>query len=150
MESNEIKFSFDPCGIKTQNKIIPLEEKGKKFTGLNGDEKLILKVQVDGCLKIKGTKCDWLLIDIEGNVAHFIELKGCDLKHAFDQLEHTITEISNPGRKYISKKFEKKKAYLVISHSPLSSAKLDNKKKEFMKKFKTPLIVKKNEIKEKL
>jgi hypothetical protein len=144
------KFNFDPCGTQTQAKIIVCKEKGKKFTGLNGDGKLILKVQVDGCLEIKGTKCDWLLIEIEGNVAHFIELKGCDLKHAFEQLKHTITEISIPGRGYISKKFEKKKAYLVISHSPLSSAKLDNIKKEFMKKFKTPLTVKKNEIKEKL
>jgi hypothetical protein len=144
------KFNFDPCGTQTRDEKIVCKEKGKKFTGLNGDKKSILRVKVDGCLKIEGKKCDWLLIDIEGNAAHFIELKGSDLKHAFAQLEHTIMEISNPGKKYISKKFVRKKAYLVISHSPLSRAILDNKKKEFMKKFNTPLTVKKNEIKEKL
>ena len=144
------KFNFDPCETRTQDKKIVCKEKGKKFTGLNGDKKLILKVQVDGCLEIKGKKCDWLLIDIEGNTAHFIELKGSHLKHAFEQLEHTIREISNPGKKYISEEFSKKKAYLVISHSYLSSAILDNKKKEFRRKFNTPLTVKKNEIKTKL
>jgi hypothetical protein len=144
------KFKFGPCGNKTQDKIIVCKEKGKKFTGENINRKLILKVEVDGCLIKKEAKCDWLIIDTDGNIAHFIELKGKDIKHAIEQLSNTIKIVSNPENSYIGKKFDSKRAYVVISHFPKKGPALDNMKKELRKKYNTALVVKEYEIKQKL
>jgi hypothetical protein len=144
------KSKFGSCAKETRDEIIVCEEKRRKFIGKNNNRKPILKVEVDGCLITKGTRCDWLLVDIDGNIAHFIELKGNDLKKAFLQLEKTIQRISNTNNQYISTEFTKKYAYAVLSKCPLRSNDIDNKKVEFKRKLKTGLFVKNNEIKQNL
>jgi len=139
-------FHFGRCGECTKDKQIVCREKGKKITAINKERRSILKIQVDSCLAIAGERCDWLLIDPEANAAHFIELKGCEIDKGFSQLGHSITVISNPAQGFIDRGFSKKYAYLVLSHCPINSAELQNKKKTFLKNFKTRLEVKNREL----
>jgi hypothetical protein len=136
------EFEFGSCGKETNDKIIVCEERGRRFIGQNDKGKPILKVEVDGCLEFNGKKCDWLLIDINGNIAYFIELKGSDIKHALLQLGNTIKIISNPiNNDYIKKEFKKKNAYIIIRHCPLNSPAIQKETKKFKKEYKTDLSV---------
>jgi len=144
-------FNFDSCGQSTQVSTIVCEENKRKFIGLNKNRKTILKVKVDGCLKkIEGKRCDWLLIDISANIAYFIELKGSDVKHAFQQLSNTIKIISNPQNEYIEEEFNKKYAYAILSKCPIDSTKIQNVKKKFREDFETELTVKNKQISQQL
>jgi len=143
-------FNFDSCGSLTQNKKVVCEENTRKFTGLNQSEKKILKVQVDHCLEIQGKRCDWLLIDIVDHIAHFIELKGCEVKQALLQLENSIMIISNPRNGYIEKEFNRKNAYIIPSRTQISRAGIQNAKINFKKRYKTTLIIKNNRLEQKL
>jgi hypothetical protein len=135
-------FDFGSCSEETKQKRIVCKEKGRTFTGLNKKGKPILKVEVDGCLKFEGNKCDWLLIDVCEDIAYFVELKGSEVKHALLQLKNTIKIISNPNNNYIKQEFKKKNAYIVIWRSPMHSAKIQKEKIKFRRDFKTILTVK--------
>ncbi len=143
-------YNFGSCGSVTQNKKIVCQENTRKFTGLNQSEKEILKVQVDHCLEIQGKRCDWLLIDTDDHIAHFIELKGCEVKQALLQLENSIIKISNPQNGYIEKEFNRKNAYIIPSRTQISRAGIQNAKINFKKRYKTTLIIKNNRLEQKL
>lgn len=134
-------YHFGKCSLKKKNKIIVCEEKTRKFTGLNQSEKEILKVQVDHCLEIEGKKCDWLLIDIVAHFAHFIELKGCEIKQALKQLKNSIEIISNTQNGYIQQEFNGKNAYIIPSRTQISSVRIQNAKKKFKNQYKTTLTI---------
>jgi hypothetical protein len=142
--------NFGKCGSLTQKKIIVCPEKGRKFIGLNRSEKEILQVKVDHCLEIVGKRCDWLLIDIVDHFAHFIELKGCEVKQALLQLENSIMKISSPQNGYIEKEFNRKNAYIILSRTQISSVRIQNAKINFKKRYKTTLIIKNNRLEQKL
>ncbi|HLP46462.1 MAG TPA: hypothetical protein VK469_10965, partial [Candidatus Kapabacteria bacterium] len=79
-------YNFGPCGKCRTDTLIVVNDRNKKtgpqFIGRNMKRKEILVVEVDHCLTITGKKCDYLLIDQDDNVAHFIELKGGKIKDA--------------------------------------------------------------------
>ncbi len=140
-----MNYNFGKCAEITINKIIVCKDKGtgqNKFKGMNPNQKEIIKVKVDKCLKINGKRCDWLLIEINSNGAHFIELKGHHLGEAFEQLKNSIKEIGNRQNEFISTNFHKKYAYAVIKRSPLDSNQLRNERVKFMRHYKTDLTVK--------
>ena len=140
-------YNFGSCGEIKEDPNIVCKERQSKFIVRNKSNRRILKVEVDGCIeKIQGKRCDWLLIDISDNIAHFIELKGCELDHALLQLENTIVIISNLQNGFIGKEFSKKHAYAVLSRSPKDSGKIKDIQKTFMKKYKTELTVKNREV----
>ena len=146
-------YNFDSCSTKTQYLKIVLREKKNsksKFIGLNSNRKSILQVQVDHCLEIQGKRCDWLLIDISDNAAHFVELKGHRIQHALLQLINSITIISEPQNGYIDQEFSCKKAYAILSHCPIDSNEIQKAKITFKKKYKAELIVKNNQIEQPL
>jgi hypothetical protein len=139
-------YHFGSCGSLTQDKKIVCKENTRKFTGLNQKGKKILKVQVDHCLEIQGKRCDWLLIDIGDYIAHFIELKGCEVKQALLQLKNSIMKISNPQNGYIEQEFNYKNAYIIPSRTQISKAGIQNAKIDFKKRYKTKLIIKNNRL----
>jgi hypothetical protein len=143
-------FNFGSCGWLTRDKEIVCQEKKSKFIGLNKKEKEILKVQIDHCLTIEGKRCDWLLIDVGGQIAHFIELKGCDARQALLQLENSIAIIANPQKGFIQKKFYGQHAYIVPCRTQISGADIQNAKINFRKKYKTTLNIKNNLLKKEL
>lgn len=133
---------FNECGNFRDDSQIVVKENRREFRIVNNNRKKLLEVKVDGCLiSIEGKRCDWLLIDIGSNHAYFIELKGCEIKEAFKQLENTIRIISEPKNGYIENEFIRKSAYVICSRSPLLSTEIQNEKKNFKKKLKTELVI---------
>jgi hypothetical protein len=142
-------YNFGACGKCRKDSLIVVKDRNKKtgpqFIGRNSNRKEILEVEVDHCLKITGKRCDFLLIDQDENAAHFIELKGSKIKDAFEQLENSISVISNPGENYINRKFDRKHAYVVSTQvNPKLSTEIQRAQKSFKNKFKTELVVKNN------
>jgi len=147
-------YHFGNCVIENNNRIINCKESKRSFIVKNETEKKILKVQVDkpkdknsrcNGLKIKGKKCDCLIIVKEDNFANFIELKGHHVDYAVKQLLNSIKVISDTKNKFIDKKFNKINAYIVSSKVPKDVNIIKHKK--FFKKMEVILIIKNNKIK---
>ena len=134
-------YNFGDCGETKKDIKIVCEENTRKFVGLNLSRKEIFKVKVDGCLTINGKKCDWLLIDTGSHIAHFIELKGCELNTAVKQLGNSILVVSKPQNGYIEKEFSKKNAYAVLSRCPIDGPGIQKLKIKFKKEYKADLTV---------
>ena len=71
--------------------------KAKKYTLDNTEEECIAKIKVDkGLLNTaSGKKADYLLIRCEHDIAYFVELKGCDVAKACEQILSTIDLLQN-------------------------------------------------------
>ena len=80
-----------------RDRLIPVEEKAKKYTLDNTEEECIAKIKVDkGLLNTaSGKKADYLLIRCEHDIAYFVELKGCDVAKACEQILSTIDLLQN-------------------------------------------------------
>lgn len=83
------------CVEETTDSQIKFQEKGKTIVFLNSRRRCFLKVKVDGCQILDGSKCDNLLIDRESGNEYFVELKGTDVAHALEQLERSIDLLSD-------------------------------------------------------
>jgi hypothetical protein len=130
--------NLDKFSEKINYKNILIEEKKSSkiiFTNENLIE--LTKVQVDGCLDIQGVKCDWLLIINEPYIEIYIELKGSDVEHAFDQIENTMKVVS------INYKTVVKYCYIITTRCPINSAQIQVKAKSFRNKYNAVLKVKK-------
>ena len=131
-------MDLDKCSEKISHKNILIEEKKSSkiiFTNENSTE--VTKVQVDGCLDIQGIKCDWLLIINEPYIEIYIELKGSDVEHAFDQIENTIKIVSKNYKTVL------KYCYIITTRCPITSTQIQVKAKSFKKNYNAVLKVKK-------
>lgn len=72
---------------------IPFSENGKSFVFLNPDRATHEAIRVDGCEITQGPRCDWALILSSGREV-YIELKGVDLNHAYEQVAATVPQIT--------------------------------------------------------
>jgi hypothetical protein len=108
-----------------KGKITPLKTPGEPriCNILSDDYKKILIINIDKCLPDNESKCDYLTIQIEKHKAHFIELKGKDVKKAVKQIINTSKIISDINNKYISKPFIEKIGYIIPSAVPLNTKK---------------------------
>lgn len=142
-------YHFGDCGKCRKDSKIVVKDRNKKtgpqFIGLNPNRKEILAVEVDHCLPITGKKCDYLLIDQEDNVAHFIELKGNKIMDALEQLENAIQVISNPVNNYINREFTRKHAYVVATQvNPKLTTEIQRAQKSFKEKYNVAKLVVRN------
>ena len=131
-------MDLDKCSEKISHKNILIEEKKSSkiiFTNENSTE--VTKVQVDGCLDIQGIKCDWLLIINEPYIEIYIELKGSDVEHAFDQIENTIKIVSKNYKTVL------KYCYIITTRCPITSTQIQVRAKSFKKNYNAVLKVKK-------
>lgn len=88
-----------------------------------------IKVQVDNCLPITGTKCDFALLIKSCSACILIELKGSNFKHAVDQLDNTIKWFLSVGC------IKSTNCYIVMSNRiPGHTAKIQNIIDRFRKK----------------
>jgi len=74
--------------------IVLRDKKGKsEYRAANQTRKNVICLRFDGCVlddnEVK--KCDYLLLDCDDKIAHFIELKGGDMLHAIKQLVNSVT-----------------------------------------------------------
>lgn len=76
----------------SRNRSIPVEENRRKYILENAEHECIAKVKVDGGVLAShpGKKADYLFIRCEHNIAYFVELKGCDITKACEQILSTI------------------------------------------------------------
>jgi hypothetical protein len=94
------KQKYAACSISNclqqvdMRKQIVVEENKKKYELKNKDH-IVAVYQVDGKLisSKEISKCDNLIVDLDSKIAIFVELKGSNLRHAFEQIDSTITQL---------------------------------------------------------
>ena len=126
------------CSERSKGKKIVVEERGKKFTIKNDNEKEIVKVTVDNCLiDDERERCDYLfLIDGDCPEIVYVELKGKDVPKAASQLRTTMTYCAKLNQK------RKRICYIVCRRSPLSGPEIQVLQAEFFKRHDAILRIK--------
>lgn len=125
--------SFGECEVIVSYPRITVSEKRSSMTFLNPSCSKIRKITVDGCVITDGPRCDYLLLNCD-DTEHYVELKGHDIKRAFNQIEETI--------KQIGENTNKRKAFIICTRSPLSSPEIQNMQKRLKKQHQASLVVK--------
>lgn len=116
------------CLEETKDPIIKFEEKKKVIKFLNAQGQTYVNVQVDGCQVTEGVRCDRLLICKATGDEYFVELKGVDVSNVMEQLERTMSQLSD-----LKRKNKKISAYIVSSNC---ASKVNGKRQMFVKKCK--------------
>ena len=123
--------------IESSSKIV-VRENRSSFELINDRKYKVEKIQVDGCL-ITGDKerCDWLLVVKSAEAtAHFVELKGSDLKKAISQLGATL----NDTKEHLKK--TQRRCYAVTTRVPKQGPSVQKLAQAFYKEHAVLLIVK--------
>jgi len=129
-------MGYGKCAIETTNKIIPAEENKRKLILNNPSQRLVRKIQVDGCLPVEGKRCDYMFeIDAPTAEVIYLELKGCDIEKAYLQLTETIDLFLNQHRHV------KRSCHIVASRVPKAGTKVQQLKVQMLKNKKVELIV---------
>ena len=134
-------MDYGNCANQSTHKIITAAENNRKLTIKNSSQKIITKVAVDGCLVIAtGKRCDYLF-EIEQPITQviYLELKGCDIEKAYQQLVATIELFKD------SHKNCKKECHVVASRVPKTGAKVQQLKIKMLKATKAKLSVHTNQ-----
>lgn len=135
---------FGNCSERISNPIIVLKQKGIVCNIVNCSRLDCLKVEVDGCLDLRGVKCDYLVIKLLDNHALYIELKGQDVSHAFRQLKNSMEQIEANNSPYIDHPFYKRECYVIAHRCPMSSPEIQKEALKFKRDYKSSLTVKKS------
>ena len=130
-------MDYGKCATQTTHKIITAEENKRKLTIDNPSGKVVRKIQVDGCLQIKsGKRCDYMFeIDAPISQVIYLELKGCDIKKAYDQLVATINIFRVEHGEC------KKECHIVASRVPRAGPKVQQLKITMLKNKQAQLFV---------
>ena len=89
---------FGVCAETVSHPLVVVSENGRKFVISNARRLNISKVKIDGCVVSDNTtaRCDYLFeIGEPFTSCLYVELKGKDVAHAFDQLCETMTLLKN-------------------------------------------------------
>lgn len=128
----------DACSQEVLVSKIKVEEKGKQAVFLNPDLRKVRKTQVDGCLVKQATACDWLVVRAEDEGV-LVELKGCDVAKAIEQIEATFAYLNSNGG------LTKKMAALIVCRNPpnhpLFNSKLLRAKNRLSTAYRAPLHI---------
>jgi hypothetical protein len=130
-------MDYGNCVTQSTNKIVTAEENRRKLTINNPSTKVIRKIKVDGCLPIEsGKRCDYLF-EINEPISHviYLELKGCDIEKAYEQLIATIELFKLEHQKF------KKECHIVASRVPKAGTKIQQLKVKILKAKQAQLIV---------
>ena len=88
--------------IRFRRSTVKVEENNKKYIIKNSLIKNLTVLKIDGGMVEDSNqqKCDYLILQLEDKISIFVELKGSDVKHAFDQLAETINSMNNTMGNY--------------------------------------------------
>ena len=117
--------AIEECRTTRRDPLLSVQERGRTFVLKNECRQPVEQVRVDDCLIKAGERCDWLFELTEpAKRVLFVELKGRDIKHAYEQLLATIRHLKAgyPGYRL--------EAYVVASRNPQTSASRDLLAKE--------------------
>ncbi len=150
-------MNFDECKeiLNDKNKIVLDDKKGESKFYLENKSKLsINKIKVDGCLKIEGKQCDYLIVINETKKPFteiYIELKGCRVKDALKQLENTIKQLKNSIKQHFSIQSKIIRfCYIIYIRCPINSTEIQNHQKKFKKQYQATLKFKRSNSTENL
>lgn len=129
------------CSSFINYKSVVFEENKSKMELVNPTQRDLEKVCIDGCYIKSGTRCDWLLKDVQTNSEIYIELKGTDIAHAIEQIKTTALTI-NSGRSV------KKTGIVVCVRCPVNSSQIQILTARLKKSVNINLIVKSSVYKE--
>jgi len=135
-------MEYGKCAYQSTNKIITAEEHKRKLTLNNPNQKTITKIQVDGCLKItSGKRCDFMF-EIDQPTTHviYLELKGCDVAKAYEQLISTLYLFKEKHKNC------KKECHIVASRVPKAGTKIQQLKVKMQKETMAKLVVNTNKV----
>ena len=134
-------MDYGNCATQTTHERITAKENGRKLTIVNPSGKVVRKIEVDGCLPIEsGLRCDYMfeIDDLASKVIYwviYLELKGCDIEKAYNQLVATI------DRFIVEHHGIKKECHIVASRVPKASPKVQQLKIRLLKEKRAVLIV---------
>ena len=140
-----MSINFETCSESTKNINIKIRDpKGGSSTiyFINRDRQQVQKVDVD-CLKLNGKSCDYLLLVENYTIEIYIELKGCRVADAFEQLRNTINIISQDPKKML------KYCYIVHTRCPPGTD-IQGEKVKFKKEYNAVLLTRKPNCEENL
>ena len=134
--------NFGNCEATVNHRRIVFKENKRKITFYNDDRKSIRRIIIDNCVITEGIKCDYLMI-AEDDTEYYIELKGCDVRYAIQQIIRTIKTVSSDivGLK--------KYSYIISSRCPLSSTETQLLRLKFKRRYNSVLKIKTNYYEEK-
>jgi hypothetical protein len=117
---------------------VKISENGKQAVFLNPKKEEFSRTRVDGCVIVNRTACDWWVAhETSGSV--LVELKGCDVEHAIEQIEATFDYLSKHNLL-----LEKNAAMIVCSkpsRHPSFTTKLQKARSRLSAKYKAPLHI---------
>jgi len=126
--------SFGHCEKLTSNALIVFKERQSRIIFRNTRRALIRRITIDGCVITHGPRCDYLLINSH-TTEYYIELKGCNLRRALDQIEATIQQVSsNPIRAM-------KHSLIISTRCPLFSPEIQANTLRFRRDYNSSLII---------
>lgn len=139
--------SFQPEQQWLERQVITVGEKGKKYSASVARPNLTASFQIDGNVIKEGAKCDKLVVALHdetpGTIV-FVELKGRDVSHAIEQLEHTL---ANNIFKPVPSKSDRVRARVITGGCGPSSASIkvvERAKIRFRKNYNCDLRILKN------
>lgn len=129
------------CSSIIDHRMLVFEENKSRMELSNKQQRQLEKTIVDGCRITTGIRCDWLVKDIQTNSEIYIELKGTDIEHAYEQIKRTVTVIN-------SGKGIKKTGVIVCVRCPINSNQIQILTARLRKSMNVNLVVKSSIYKE--
>lgn len=125
------------CSSTSKGSRIVVEDSGRSATFVNPGKKKFTSVRVDGCVIKNATASDFLVLCDKKEL--FVELKGCNLKRALEQLIATMTHWDTQG---FSPAGVKRAALAVCSRVPQTDGSILRLKNQIAKRYGIPLKIK--------
>ena len=122
------------CTDNSSDSRIKISECGRQAVFLNATRKAFRIVRADACLYTGVEAADWIVCGPEGDV--IVELKGCDVSHALDQVVNTM-RMWRKDRDVAAKMV----GLIVCSRVPRFDSKIQRAKLTVAKDFRTKLHV---------
>lgn len=129
---------FGSCESRTSDPLIVFKENRNRIVFRNANRRSVRRVVIDDCVITEGLRCDYLLIS-SNDVEHYIELKGCSVRHAVAQIAETIKQVSADA------KHCGKHSFVISSRCPLMSTEIQQMKKNFRQQYASTLTIKNRE-----
>jgi hypothetical protein len=127
---------FPDCERRTTDRAIVMRENQSKISFENPQQLEICLLAVDDCAITEGIRCDYAVSGAAISAEFYIELKGRNIKHAFEQLETTLKQISDDPQR------QPKYCFIISTRCPLSGPEIQKMQKLMQQKYNAKLVIK--------
>ncbi|TPL79017.1 hypothetical protein FJ950_29205 [Mesorhizobium sp. B2-3-14] len=121
------------CQSTSKASQIKVEEKGKRAIFLNPKKEKLVRTMFDGCVVNNAIAADWI-VSKNGIGDVIVELKGCKIEHAADQICATAKYLTDHGHRQ-----GKVSGLIVCSRYPSEDSTFQRIQLRFAKTFNGPI-----------